>query len=121
MQENRVWGSYEVLYSNENCKVKILTVNPGCGISYQRHFKREELWMVKQGVANIKYSTSPGEAWKSVIIKVQPEETFFVGKGWWHQVWNEGNEDLKILEVQFGPECVEEDIERLELYGVQTQ
>lgn len=120
MQENRVWGSYDVLYSNENCKVKILTVNPGCGISYQRHFKREELWMVKQGVANIKYSTSPGEPWKSVTIKVQPEETFFVGNGWWHQVWNEGNEDLKILEVQFGPECVEEDIERLELYKEQS-
>lgn len=117
MSETRVWGSYDVLYGNENCKVKILTIKPGQGISYQRHFKREELWMIKQGIANIKYSTSPGESWKSVTIRVKPEETFFVGKGWWHQVWNPGREDLQILEVQFGSECVEEDIERIEYWG----
>jgi mannose-6-phosphate isomerase-like protein (cupin superfamily) len=30
----------------------------------------------------------------------------------WHQLSNETNEPLKILEIQYGEKCVEEDIER---------
>lgn len=117
--EVRSWGYFNNLYANENCKIKMLVIAPKHGISYQRHFEREELWMVKSGIANIRYSTSPGESWKSINLKLREGQTFHVGKGWWHQLWNEENIELKILEVQFGSKCVEQDIERIE-DGIQT-
>lgn len=116
--EARKWGYFDVLFENSNAKLKTLVISPNQGISYQRHFEREELWMVLSGEAKIRYSTSPGEAWKSINVTIYPNQTFYVGRGWWHQVWNEGEKDLKILEVQLGARCTEQDIERLEEYAI---
>jgi mannose-6-phosphate isomerase-like protein (cupin superfamily) len=38
----RPWGSYEVLLSTPDCKVKQITVKPGGILSYQYHTKRSE-------------------------------------------------------------------------------
>ena len=35
----------------------------------------------------------------------------------WHQLYNESNEDLIIVEIQYGVETNEQDIERLYYYG----
>ena len=35
-----------------------------------------------------------------------------IEKGQWHQLANEGTEPLRLIEIQYGDECIEEDIER---------
>ena len=44
-------------------------------------------------------------------------DIFVVKQGQWHQLYNESNEDLNIIEIQYGDETSEQDIERLEYYG----
>lgn len=109
----RRWGHYKVLHEGTDYVVKELVIHPGRGISYQRHQNREEYWWIRQGVATIKYSYAvAGEDRYAVRGR---ERSFRVHKKMWHMVFNEGNEDLHILETQVG-ECSEEDIERLYYY-----
>ena len=43
------WGSFFNLFQTKNIKVKELIVNPGKEMSFQRHFKRNEIWLVSEG------------------------------------------------------------------------
>ena len=56
--ERRVWGEFSDLFQDEAVRVKELIIQPGKGISYQRHFKRSEIWFVSKGECEIKYSAS---------------------------------------------------------------
>jgi cytidyltransferase-like protein len=47
--EDRIWGSFYNLFEGEGVKVKELIVDPGKGMSFQKHFKRHEIWLVSQG------------------------------------------------------------------------
>jgi mannose-6-phosphate isomerase len=47
------WGSWTVLEDAPNFKVKKIIVKPGNRLSYQKHFKREEFWIVVQGQAEV--------------------------------------------------------------------
>ena len=54
--EERVWGSFSTLFSDKSTKVKELVVQPGNGTSFQRHFKRSEIWLINRGSCLIYYS-----------------------------------------------------------------
>ena len=43
--EERLWGSFYNLFESDDVKVKELIVNPGEGMSFQKHFKRSEIWL----------------------------------------------------------------------------
>lgn len=113
--ETRVWGEFFELYSESGTKVKQLVVEPGCGISYQKHFLRDELWFVSHGNPTVKHSSGDPENYTTHHLS--PGDTFFVRAGEWHQIINEEVEPVKIIEVQYGSECEEEDIERLSYYS----
>lgn len=113
--EQRVWGSFHDLYQTTGCKVKELVIKPGCGISYQRHFKRSEIWYVRSGEGHVRYShTQPH---KHETLKLFKDDIFVVKQGTWHQLYNVSDHELIIIEIQYGEETTEEDIERLEYYG----
>lgn len=112
--EERVWGKFADLYTTTGCKVKELVVKPHSGISYQRHFKRSEIWYVRSGEGFVRFA--PREAHKSETVKLFKDDIFVVSKGMWHQLYNESEQDLIIIEIQYGTETNEEDIERLEYY-----
>ena len=113
--EERVWGKFADLYTTTGCKVKELVIKPGAGISFQRHFKRSEIWYVRSGEGFVKYSISNPN--KTDTIKLFKDDIFVVQKEMWHQLYNEGQTDLVIIEIQYGAETNEEDIERLYYYG----
>lgn len=117
--EERVWGKFADLYTTTGCKVKELILKPGKGISYQRHFKRSEIWFVRSGKGVVKYAVeSENEPLKNyALIDLYKNDIFVVKQGQWHQLYNESNEDLNIIEIQYGDETSEQDIERLEYYG----
>ena len=110
----RRWGYYKVLHEGVGYVVKELIIYPGCGISYQKHNHRVEFWNVLRGQAKVRFA--PYYAPLSDSMRVLGEgSSFTVKKQEWHQVWNELDEDLVILEFQVG-ECSEEDIERREFF-----
>jgi cytidyltransferase-like protein len=112
--ERRVWGEFSDLFQDTAVKVKELIIEPGKGISYQRHFKRSESWFISKGECEIKYS--PGEPEHFTIHQLKTDDSFTVRRGNWHQVINKTDEPCHIIEIQYGEETTEDDIERLEYY-----
>src|SRR5438034_3739497 len=53
MREERPWGSFTVLDEGENYKVKRIEVLPQKRLSYQKHARRAEHWMVVAGTAKV--------------------------------------------------------------------
>jgi cytidyltransferase-like protein len=112
--ENRVWGSFYNLFTDAGVKVKELIVNPNSGMSFQRHFKRNEIWLVSEGKCIVNIARENPEDVEQ--IKLMKFNQLFIEVGCWHQITNPYNKTCKIIEIQFGKETDEEDIERLSYY-----
>lgn len=110
----RRWGSYQDLYQQPECKVKELIIAPNSGISYQRHEHRSELWFVREGCVNVKYTQGNPEG--GYTIGLSKHDTFTVKKGAWHQLFNTSESNCYLIEIQYGSKTVESDIERLSYY-----
>tara|TARA_B100000780_G_C21084503_1_gene436846 strand:- start:88 stop:870 length:783 start_codon:yes stop_codon:yes gene_type:complete len=113
--EERIWGSLYNLFIEEQVKVKELLVDPGKGMSFQRHFKRNEIWMVSHGSCVVNYSKDNPDNKKS--IQLNKFDHYLVPLGEWHQITNPFNETCRLIEIQYGEKCIEEDIERTEYYS----
>ena len=112
--EDRIWGSFYNLFEGEGVKVKELIVDPGKGMSFQKHFKRHEIWLVSQGSCVVNYSKDSPENREHVTLK--KFDKYIVPLGEWHQITNPFEETCRIIEVQYGEEVVEDDIERIDYY-----
>lgn len=106
----RPWGYYRVLHDVPGCKVKELTVSPNKSLSMQRHFKRHEFWHVTEGECYVDSLLPSG-----YVLPTQKLSQFSqiqILKGDWHRLSNPFSEPCRIIEIQYGDECVEDDIER---------
>ena len=112
--EDRIWGSFYNLFEGEGVKVKELIVDPGKGMSFQKHFKRHEIWLVSQGSCVVNYSKDSPENREHVTLN--KFDKYIVPLGEWHQITNPFEETCRIIEVQYGEEVVEDDIERIDYY-----
>jgi cytidyltransferase-like protein len=106
----RAWGYYRVLHDVPGMKVKELTVNPGASLSMQRHWLRNEYWIVQDGTAVVNSQTDGGYALPPKQLHKYQE--YHVPMLSWHQLTNPSTVPLKLVEIQYGERCVEEDIER---------
>lgn len=109
----RDWGYWRVLDDNPEAgyKVKELVIYPGKSLSDQKHFKRSEVWTILQGVVKIKTE------WDNRVddVHLLPHtRSYEIDKEVWHQASNPGSVNAHVLEIQWGSECIEEDIERRE-------
>ncbi len=112
--EERLWGSFYNLFEEEQVKVKELIVHPGKGMSFQKHFKRNEIWMVSKGSCVVNYSKDDPD--KKENIQLNKFDHYLVPVGDWHQITNPFKEICHLIEIQYGEACIEEDIERTEYY-----
>ena len=112
--EKRIWGEYFNLYEDNQVKVKELIVVPKKGMSLQKHFKRSEIWLVSHGKCLINYSKKSPDTIEEIILN--KHESIHINLGDWHQIMNPYNEVCKIIEIQYGEETSEEDIERHSYY-----
>ncbi len=112
--ENRVWGKFYNLFVDENLKLKELIVDPKKGMSFQRHFHRNEIWFVSKGKCLINFSKVDAENFQS--IELNKEQVFHVEKEAWHQITNPFDEPCHIIEIQYGEKTDEDDIESLRFY-----
>jgi mannose-6-phosphate isomerase len=105
LQSERPWGGFEQLSLNQTSTVKVITVEPGCRLSQQRHEHRSEFWQVLDGPMDIEVD---GRSWVAAH-----GEHVWVPRGSTHRMGNSGSEPTRILEVAFG-HFDEDDIERLQ-------
>jgi len=107
----RQWGYYRVLHENgQEVKLKELTVEPGKRLSMQRHQERSEHWFVAEGTATVYTLNRKTDA--ELLGIYEKFKHIHISKTEWHQLCNEGEEPLKVIEIQYGANCIEEDIER---------
>jgi cytidyltransferase-like protein len=111
--EERQWGSFLNLFESKNIKVKELIVEPGKSMSFQRHFKRNEIWLVSEGSCIVSYS-SDTKANNLQQAQLNKFDHYFVPIKHWHQIKNPFNKKLHIIEIQYGEACNEDDIDRLD-------
>lgn len=105
LYDERPWGSFTVLDEGEGYKVKRIEVLPGKRLSYQKHARRAEHWMVVKGEARV---TLDGEE-----ITVRLGETIDIIVGAAHRVENPGTDNMVFIEIQRGGYLGEDDITRL--------
>ncbi|MFH1017276.1 MAG: phosphomannose isomerase type II C-terminal cupin domain [Pseudomonadota bacterium] len=106
LKDSPPWGRWEVLLDEPSYKVKRITVNSGKRLSYQKHARRREHWMVVEGEAVV---TLDGRA-----ARLKQGEAIDIPAGTAHRVANEGSAPLVFIEIQTGNYFGEDDIVRLE-------
>ena len=107
----RPWGYYKVLHNELGVvKVKELVVMPGKRLSMQKHYNRAEHWFITKGVATV--YTINGSTDLELLGEFKMFDKLHIDKEEWHQLANETESPLKIIEIQYGSECLEDDIER---------
>jgi len=100
----RAWGYYRVLHEVPGTKVKELTIMPGQSLSMQRHQHRAEHWHVSEGQCVVNFGD--GEQTRTL------HQFQHIAVGQWHQLTNPFDVPCRIVEIQYGTQCIEEDIER---------
>lgn len=112
--EDRVWGKFYNLFIDNRMKLKELIISPGKGMSFQRHFYRNEIWFVSKGKCLVNFSKTDHVNYDKVYLNT--EDSFHVPVEAWHQIINPYKEPCHIIEIQYGEAVIEEDIERVEYY-----
>lgn len=108
----RAWGHYRVLHEvGANTKLKELTVTPKTCLSMQRHDQRQEFWFVAEGTATV-YNLDESSTDRDVKCQLDVHEHTFIECREWHQLCNETDQPLRLIEIQYGENCIESDIER---------
>ncbi len=103
---HRPWGSYTVLENSSRYKIKRIKVKPKKRLSLQKHFHRNEHWIVVSGTAIVKVGD------KEEVLRAN--ESTYIHAGIQHRLENQGNIDLILIEVQVGEYLGEDDIVRIE-------
>lgn len=107
----RAWGHYRVLHTvGKQTKLKELTVTPKTCLSMQRHDHRAEFWFVAEGEAAV--YTLDNSSDHDLVGHFGVHEHIWIANNQWHMLCNETDQPLKLIEIQYGDDCVEEDIER---------
>ena len=104
--DRRPWGTFTVLDEGEDYKVKRIEVLPGKRLSYQKHARRAEHWVVVQGTARVTLDDRE--------IMVTCGQAIDIPLGSAHRVENPGEDLLVFIEVQRGAYLGEDDIVRLQ-------
>ena len=106
----RPWGYYRILYDVNGTKVKELTINPRSKLSMQRHFERTEFWHVSEGRCVV--ATESEDNTRKGYEELTIHNNWFIPKETWHRLSNPYEHPCKIVEIQYGKNCSEDDIER---------
>ncbi len=109
-RDNRPWGWFETIAKNKSFHAKILHVDAGGCLSLQSHRHRSEHWVVVKGVATVVRGEQE--------FRLKSNESTYINAGDQHQLRNDGEEELEVIEVQTGSYFGEDDIVRYDdLYG----
>ena len=101
----RPWGQFQQFVQNQPVTVKIITVQPGCRLSLQKHGHRDEMWQVLDVPIFVEVD---GQSWDAEVGDV-----VWVPSGAEHRMTNHSGQPGRLLEIAFG-DFDESDIVRIE-------
>lgn len=102
---HRPWGTYTVLEDAPGYKIKRIEVQPGKRLSLQKHYHRNEHWIVVSGTATVTVANE--------TRLVRPNESTYIKMGEVHRLANEGKIPVVLIEAQVGEYTGEDDIVRI--------
>ena len=103
---HRPWGTYTVLEDTLGYKIKKIVVKPGKRLSLQKHFHRNEHWIVVSGTATVTIGNE--------TKLLRPNESTYIKMGEIHRLSNDGKIPVVMIEAQVGEYTDEDDIVRFE-------
>jgi mannose-6-phosphate isomerase-like protein (cupin superfamily) len=104
----RPWGYYRILHEVQETKVKELTIEPTHSLTMQRHFDRSEYWHISEGRCVVATETDNNKGFE----ELSTHDGFIIPAETWHKLSNPYDVPCKIVEIQYGIACDEDDIER---------
>ncbi len=117
LKVRRPWGSFKGIHHGVSHQVKHIVVKPDEKLSYQYHYHRAEHWIIVKGAGLI----TVGEK----EMTLHENDSVYIPVGTPHRLHNPYDEELHLIEVQYGDYLGEDDIVRLDdIYGrvpVQTK
>ncbi|MEO1954235.1 MAG: mannose-1-phosphate guanylyltransferase/mannose-6-phosphate isomerase, partial [Campylobacterales bacterium] len=102
----RPWGTYTVLEDSPGYKIKRIVVKPGKRLSLQKHYHRNEHWIVVSGTATVTVGDE--------VKLIRPNESTYIKMGEIHRLENNGKIPIILIEAQVGEYTGEDDIVRIE-------
>jgi mannose-1-phosphate guanylyltransferase len=103
---HRPWGTYTILEDTPGYKIKRIVVKPGKRLSLQKHFHRNEHWIVVSGTATVTVGAE--------TRLIRPNESTYIKMGEVHRLANEGKIPVVLIEAQVGEYTGEDDIVRID-------
>jgi len=103
---HRPWGTYTILEDNPHYKIKRIVVAVGKRLSLQKHYHRNEHWIVVSGTATVTVED------KTFLLRAN--ESTYIKMGDIHRLSNEGKIPVVMIEAQIGDYLGEDDIVRIE-------
>lgn len=103
---HRPWGTYTILEDTPGYKIKRIVVKPGKRLSLQKHFHRNEHWIIVSGTATVTVGAE--------TRLIRPNESTYIKMGEVHRLSNEGKIPVVLIEAQVGEYTGEDDIVRIE-------
>lgn len=103
---HRPWGTYTILEESPGYKIKRIEVKPGKRLSLQKHYHRNEHWIIVSGTATV----TVGEETRLV----RPNESTYIKMGELHRLENKGKIPVVLIEAQVGEYTGEDDIVRID-------
>lgn len=110
MYEERRWGHYRIIdhlvsEGGDEVLTKRIAIRSGCNLSYQYHLRRSEIWTIISGEGELVQDGELRRVGAGDVVRILP--------GSCHSI--RAVTHLEIIEVQSGPELIEEDIIRLHM------
>ncbi|WP_341495711.1 mannose-1-phosphate guanylyltransferase/mannose-6-phosphate isomerase [Photobacterium damselae subsp. damselae] len=106
----RPWGTHDEIAEGDRFHVKHVMVKPGERTATQMHYHRAEHWVVVRGTAKVINGDN------SYLLT--ENESTYIPIGSAHSIENPGQIPLELIEVRSGAYLSEDDVVRLEDYGV---
>ncbi|KPJ53243.1 mannose-6-phosphate isomerase [candidate division TA06 bacterium DG_24] len=108
LQDVRPWGKFRRYTHNEECTVKVLTVDPKQMLSKQSHEHRDELWVILDEGLQVELDDE--------VLEPKPGDEIVILRRVKHRLASRGAQG-RVLEISFG-HADEDDIVRFEdMYG----
>lgn len=90
----------KVLHTGEHVQLVVMSIRPGEDIGLEVHPDNDQFIRVERGTATV--SMGPTKDQVTERQAVQADSAFIVPAGTWHNVVNQGDEDLKVYTI-YGP------------------
>lgn len=98
----RPWGHYVSLQKSSTYRLKNISLKPKKELSLQKHYHRNEHWIVVKGIALIQIED------QKMLLKIN--ESTYIPSGKKYKISNPGIIDLVLIEIQIGEYLHEDDV-----------